>query len=226
MKIKDIKKENRPIERMLINGPGSLSNEELLAILINTGTKTKSSLDISYEIINSLNKFDDLLEYSINELMSFEGIKETKAARIEAAIELTRRLLISKQIKTKVITHTDAANIIYPILFGHKEESILVLFLDSKTNLICMKQYVGTLSQITIPVNDILKWAIKNSARGIIIAHNHPSGDPIPSESDIKSTIFINNKLLEFDLYLFDHIIIGENRYYSFEEQDSFSINY
>ena len=119
--IKEIKKENRPIEKMLRFGPEALTNEELLAILINTGTKNKSSLDISYDIINSVSSLADILSLSLDELQKFEGIKETKACRIEASFELTRRLLAHKGSKIQIITTFDSVKICFTIFNAIKK---------------------------------------------------------------------------------------------------------
>lgn len=215
MLIKEIKKENRPIEKMLKFGPESLTNEELLAILINTGTKNKSSLDISYDIINSVSSLPDILNMSLDELQKFEGIKETKACRIEASFELTRRLLSQKGTKIQIITSLDSAKICYPRLAHLKQEKLLVLFLDSKCNLISTKIYDGEVGSISLPQNLILKEALLNNARGIVLAHNHPSGDPTPSRADYESTTMLDNALKLLNLILFDHIVIGDNSYYS-----------
>lgn len=224
MKIKDIKKENRPVEKMIKLGPNSLSNEELLAILINTGTKNKSSIEIAYEIINSKEKLEDLLNLTLIELTKFSGIKMTKASRIAASFELTKRLMYSSGINHKLISHEDSIRLLYPIMSHKQTEEIMVLALDSKCNLINKINFTGDIAQSFIPINEIIKFSILNSARGIIISHNHPSGDPTPSKNDIIVTQKLNNQLNEFNLLLFDHIIIGKNKYYSFNENDYFCI--
>ena len=224
MKIKDIKKENRPIEKMHIQGVNSLSNEELLAILINTGTKNKSSIDIAYDIINSVNKLEDLLNLSLNELSKFEGIKGTKASRIAASFELTKRLIYSKGINLRLISPDDTASFIYPIMSNKSNEELLIIALDSKCKMINKTTFTGGLSETYVPINEIIKFSILNSARGIIIAHNHPSGDPTPSENDVLLTKHIESKLLEFNLLLFEHIIIGKNEYFSFNDFEIYDI--
>lgn len=225
MLIKDIKKENRPIERMLREGPERLSNEELLAIIINTGSKKKSSLDISYDIINSVNNLSDLLNLSLKELQKFEGIKETKSCRIEASFELTRRLLYHKNSKHPIISVFDSGNICYPKIAHYKIEVLFVLFLDSKCNLIRYKIYDGDIYQVIIPQNEVIKDALLYNARGIILSHNHPSGDPRPSKSDYDSTNIFEQKLQMFDLLLFDHIIVGDNSFYSISEGKIYHYN-
>ncbi len=225
MLIKDIKKDNRPMEKMLANGPDSLSNEELLAILIHTGTKKKSSLDISYEIINSVDNLSDLLNLSIKELIQFEGIKHAKACTIEAAIELTRRMIFDKKKRTQLLDHNDCINVLIPLISNLHEEVLIVLFLDSNLNLKSYKKYDGTTFNVGFPANDIIKEAIVLGARGVIISHNHPSGDPNPSDSDIEITEKFLEQLKLFNLILFDHIIIGNGEYFSYNECLSFSFH-
>lgn len=222
MLIKDIKKENRPIEKLIAKGPESLSNEELLAIIINTGTKNKSALDIAYDILNSVENLSDILNMQVKELVNFDGILNIKAARIEASFELTRRLLYNEKEKTQIITHQDAAKLIFPKIAHFKHERLLVLYLDNKCNIIKSKSYQGLNSNVSLPINDILKEAILHSARGIILAHNHPTGDPTPSTADLESTIEFEHKSNYFDFILFDHIIIGDNKYFSYNENQMF----
>lgn len=225
MLIKEIKKENRPIEKMLRLGPKSLTNEELLAILINTGTKNKSSLDISYDIINSVANLADVLNLSLDELQKFDGIKESKACRIEASFELTRRLLSHSGGKLQLISALDSANICYPKLAHLKQEKLLVLFVDSKCNLITSKMYDGEVGNVFVPQNMILKDALLHNARGIILAHNHPSGDPKPSRADYESTQTIDEALKILNLILFDHLVIGDNSFYSILEDKMYHYN-
>ena len=224
MHIKDIKKDNRPMEKMLANGPSSLSNEELLAILIHTGTKKKSSIDISYEIINSVDNLSDLLNLSIKELMRFDGIKDAKACTIEAAIELTRRMIFDKKKRTQLSDHRDCINVLMPLISNIKEEILVSLFLDSNLNLLSYKKYSGTSFKVGLPASEIIKEAIILGARGIILSHNHPSGNPNPSDSDIESTEAFIEQLILFNLILFDHIINGNGEYYSYNDGKLYSI--
>lgn len=224
MKISEIKKENRPMEKMLKYGVESLSNEELLAILINCGTKSKSSLDISYEIINSVTDLSHLLNLSVQELMKFSGIKEAKACRIEAAFELTRRLMTQTNFKKSLILPSDSIKFIYPLIGFKETEHIVTIYLNSGCQIISYKIFEGNLSSINLPINEIVRKALTLNARGIIIAHNHPSGKAKASDFDIEATNDLADKLALFDIILFDHIIVGHNEYYSFNEDKIFSI--
>lgn len=226
MKINDIKPENRPIEKMTTYGSQTLSNEELLAILINTGTKTKSSIDISYEIINSVSCFSDILNLSIPELMRFNGIKKAKACRIEAAFELTKRLMSYSVSRQAFIEHSSIAKFIYPKLTMLESEHLLVIYLDNKCRMISYEENTGGINSVNIFYNEIIKSCIKLGARGVIVSHNHPSGDSTPSKADINSTNELSDKLDNFNLILFDHIVIGKNEYFSFSENLKFGIKF
>ncbi len=226
MKMNDINPDNRPIEKMFKYGLKSLSNEELLAILINTGTVGKSSLDLSYEIINSVPDFKSLLNLSLQELMSFSGIKKAKACRIEAAFELTRRLMSYVNERTALITPQVSINYIYPLISKKENEHILVIFLNNNCEIITKEEIEGGLNYIPLPTNDIIKKCFKYNARGIILAHNHPSGNPKPSSFDIEATNDLTEKLEMFDFLLFDHLIVGDSEYYSFNENEVYSISF
>lgn len=225
MLIKDINKENRPIEKMIKYGPEVLTCEELLAILINTGSKGISSLEISTNIINDLSDLSELLNYSIFELMKYEGIKESKACRIEAAIELTRRLIYHHKEQKNLHSSDVAASYLYPLFSRYQTEHLIVLYLNAKCKIIRTQNIIGGGRSVDIPINEILRCSLKYNAAGVIISHNHPSGDPSPSQSDIKATNELIEKLHEFDFLLFDHIIIGNKKYYSFSDDKIGIIN-
>lgn len=225
MKINDIKPNNRPMEKMLIAGPQALSNEELLAILINTGTKGKSSLDLSYELINSVNNLKSLLNLSIQELMEVPGIKKAKACRIEAAFELTRRLMAYENKGKAFLSHKDSASYLYPLLCNKDNENMIILYLNSKCELIVKEEYSGSANYIDMPSNEIVRKCLKYNARGVIVAHNHPNGDVRPSNADIEATNTLQKKLQLFDFIFFDHLIIGYKKYYAFSENECFSLS-
>lgn len=225
MKISDIKPENRPIEKMNRYGSQAVSNEELLAILINTGTRDKSAIDISYEIINSVESLSEILSLSIPELMKFKGMGLAKACRIEAAIELTRRLLEYHNRGHKIISAKDAIFYTRPFFMGRNKEIALVSYLNSNCQVMCHDIIDGATNAVSISENEIIKKCLKINARGIILAHNHPSGNVAPSKQDILLTKGIIEKLDVFNLILFDHIIVGHNNGYSFNEQMIISIN-
>ena len=219
MKIKDIKDYLRPLDKFYKNGVNELSNQELLAILINSGTKEKNCIDLANDIFNSLNNESDYINIDTNSLLKIRGIGKRKAALIVSSIELVKRC--QKFIDTNVIINDKEVvyNLLKPRIQNLKHEKIFVLFLNVKLKLIKLKEYDNfEISQISIPIRDIIKEAINNQASFIILSHNHPSGDTTPSKSDINSTIKLMEALDYMNIQLLDHIIVSPCGMYSLKE--------
>ncbi len=219
MKIKDIKDYLRPLDKFYKNGVNELSNQELLAILINSGTKEKNCIDLANDIFNSLNNESDYINIDTNSLLKIRGIGKRKAALIVSSIELVKRC--QKFIDTNIIINDKEVvyNLLKPRIQNLKHEKIFVLFLNVKLKLIKLKEYDNfEISQISIPIRDIIKEAINNQASFIILSHNHPSGDTTPSKSDINSTIKLMEALDYMNIQLLDHIIVSPCGMYSLKE--------
>lgn len=219
MKIKDIKDYLRPLDKFYKNGVNELSNQELLAILINSGTKEKNCIDLANDIFNSLDNESDYINIDTNSLLKIRGIGKRKAALIVSSIELVKRC--QKFIDTNVIINDKEVvyNLLKPRIQNLKHEKIFVLFLNVKLKLIKLKEYDNfEISQISIPIRDIIKEAINNQASFIILSHNHPSGDTTPSKSDINSTIKLMEALDYMNIQLLDHIIVSPCGMYSLKE--------
>lgn len=214
MKIKEINQSQRPKERLIQNGINTLSDYELLAIILNTGTKEEGVLELSCKLLNNYN----LLEITYDELIKIKGIKKSKATKILSFIELTKRL-ISKSVNTKKIDLSDSLKIYkytYLKFLNLKTEILLVLFLDVKLNLIFEKVFEQfNESKISFDIKEIIKIAILKNSKNIILIHNHPSGNSNPSKIDIENTLNIESIFRSFDINLLDHIIIGHRQYYS-----------
>lgn len=222
MKIKDIPKINRPIERMLNNGSESLSIEELLAILLRTGTKDKSAKDLALNILSKLDNISDLNNITLEELKLIKGIGNSKACTLMSAIEL------SKRINMKVDTILNKGNnpkIIFEYykekLKNKKQECFYALYLDSSKTIIKEKLlFIGTVNYSVIHPREVFKEAFNSSALSIILIHNHPTNNVVPSNLDIKTT----KNLIEIGdimgVKIIDHIIIGSSQYYSFYENN------
>lgn len=215
-KIKDLNNELRPRERLKKYGASSLANDELLAILLRTGTKDENAKELSTKILNHLTTINDLENTTLEELSSIKGVGEVKAITIMAAIELGKRVLRKDNSTIKL----DNARIVYDLLkydfINCYQEKFLSLFLDSKNNLISIDtMFIGTLSTSTIHPREVFKLAVKYSAYSIILVHNHPSGNSDASKEDIEMT----SKMIDigklFGIPIRDHIIIGNNNYYS-----------
>ena len=219
--IKDIPKNERPRERLVRFGAKNLSNEELISIILKTGTKEVSVKDLSTSILSKYSDISNLKDLEINNLLNIKGIGKVKAIELIAAIELGRRVYLDRNIESVKITGSlDVYNYFNDLLKDEKQEHFYCLYLDNKKKVISNKLlYVGTINGSTAHPREIFKMAYLVSASFIICVHNHPSGDPNPSNQDI---VFTNN-LIEIgklnNIPILDHIVIGNNSYYSFFEE-------
>ena len=220
--VKDIPILDRPRERLLKYGVINLSNEELLSIVLKNGTKNESVMSLSYNILKSINNISDLKDITINKLTKINGIGEVKAITLLAAIELGRRVYKEQNNKKVLLNDSKLVyNLLHDELYDKKQEYFIVLYLDNKKYLIEKKiLFIGTIDYSTVHPREVFKYAYINSASSIIIVHNHPSGDVLPSKEDITLT----NNLKEIGklngIPILDHIIVGNNNYYSFYKND------
>ena len=222
VKVIDMPEEERPVEKLLISGPESLNNAELLAIILRTGTKEENIITLSNRIISELDGLEGLLDAGIEEITKIKGIKNKKASQILAVGELVRR--ISKDVllkeRNKISSPNDIAKILMKDMVFLKQEVLKLVMLDTKNNIIGLKDvFVGSLNTSIVHPREIFKEALKRSSSSIIVCHNHPSGDPTPSKEDIDITIRLKEcgKIIGIDLL--DHLIIGKNRYVSLKEK-------
>lgn len=223
--IKDIKEEERPRERLLKYGSESVSNIELLSIILKTGIKGESVNNLAIKILNKYENISDLRNINKEQLLSIKGIKNAKAAEFLAAIELGRRIFLVNDKKTNEKYTT--AQAVYEgnryLFEGKQQEYFYCLYLDSKKELIERKLlFMGTLNKSLVHPREIFKEAYLLSASSIICMHNHPSGDITPSADDI----FLTNSLIEIgklqQIPVVDHIIFGKEEYYSFYENNRY----
>lgn len=217
--IKNIPEFDRPRERFLKYGPLNLSNCELISIVLSAGTKNMSVKELSDNILKNLSDITDLKNMSLNRLKEIKGIGEVKAIKLLSAIELGKRVYYEKNItKIKMNSADKVYAYIKDYLVNKKQEYFYALYLDSKKNLIDKKLlFIGTINKSIVHPREIFKNAYLLSASSIICVHNHPSGDPLPSQEDIN----ITNHLVDIGklqgIEVVDHIIVGNN-YYSFYE--------
>ena len=218
--IKDIPINDRPRERLINYGVSNISNEDLISIVLKTGTKNISVKELSLMILNKFGDIRNMKDIELNDILSIKGVGKVKAIELIASIELGRRVLEHKNINSISIRNTkDVYEYFNNLLKDKKQEYFYVLYLDNKKKIICSKLlYIGTLNGSVAHPREIFKLAYLNSASFIICVHNHPSGDPTPSNED---RIFTNN-LIEIgklnNIPVLDHIVIGNNCYYSFFE--------
>ena len=220
MKIKDLPEQNRPRERFLKHGPETLSDAELFAIILRTGTLDENVIDMSNRLIAEYG-LDKLFECSLKELQKIKGIGPSKAMQILAMSELGKRYNQSKNPLKKISCAEDVFNYFHERLKDKKEEHFYILMLNTQ-NYIIGEQLVskGILDASIIHPREIFKPAIKNSASKIILVHNHPSGDPNPSGEDLEITRKMIEVGEELDIKVLDHVIVGGDEWWSWKEKN------
>lgn len=221
-KIKNWKKEDRPRERLINNGVESLSDSELIGILLNTGNSDKSAVDLAKELLyKSGNSLSNLSRKTIDELQQTRGIGEAKAAVIKAIFEISKRLYSESPVE-EIRIHSSASitRIIAPHLQNLPYEECWVFYMNRANRLIFKEKLsFGGTSATIIDIKLIIKKAVDKLANSIILVHNHPSGNPSPSEQDKKSTSLLKEACRYLDITLLDHIIIARDRHYSFADE-------
>jgi DNA repair protein RadC len=221
MLIRDYPKEERPRERFLQDGPQSLSNQELLALLLRTGSREESVLQLSGRLINSFKGLRLLKEASVEELTVMKGIGEAKAIQILASVELGRRInKLNDQDRYVIRSPEDGANYCMEEMRFLSQEHFVCLYLNTKNQVLQKTTvFIGSLNASIVHPREVFKEAFRRSAASIICLHNHPSGDPSPSREDIEVT----KRLVEcgkiIGIEVLDHIIIGEHKYVSLKEK-------
>lgn len=216
--IKSWAEEDRPREKLLLKGKHSLSDAELIAILIASGNDKESAVDLSKRIFDSVgNNLNELGKLSVNNLKKFKGIGEAKAISIIAALELGRRRQASDIIKRKKISAAkDVYDFAMPYLADLNHEAFLVIYCNRANDIISNQiTSIGGVSGTVVDIRIILKEAIERLASVIFIAHNHPSGNLNPSTADIRLTKKLREAAKLMDIDLADHVIIGNGDYYS-----------
>lgn len=223
--VKDIPSSERPRERMIEFGPESLNNAELLAILLRTGSANESVLTLAQRIISQIGELRGLYDITIEELTKVKGIGPAKAIQIKAAIELGKRVTKEHSLNrnNSIRSPKDVADYIMEDLRHLKQEHFVTLLLDTKNNVIAKETIsIGTLNSSIIHPREVYKPAIKKSVSAIIVAHNHPSGDPTPSREDIEVTKRLKEAGEILGIDLLDHIIIGDSKYFSLKDKGLF----
>ena len=220
--IKTWAEEDRPREKLLLKGKGSLSNAELLAILIGSGSKKESAVELSKKILaNSKNNLQELSRCGIDDLIEFNGIGEAKAISIIAALELGRRYRSTEPMNRKKISSSqDAFNAIYSYLSDSIYEEFYIILLNRANEIIGVHRISeGGTSGTVVDPKKVFKLALVKQASSIILSHNHPSGNIQPSHQDktITKKLKDSGKLMEIEVL--DHIIVGNNRYLSFADE-------
>lgn len=222
MRVKDLPLDDRPREKMFLRGLQSLSDAELLAILLRTGYKGNTVVDLSRSLLLKYGNLSRMASLSAEALVKDKGIKRDKAAALLAAFEISRRIASQNKtiFDTRITSPNDLAGIFIPMLRDEVKEVFMVVCLNSANKIVKYDRVsVGSLNCSIVHAREIFKVAIENNSANIILVHNHPSGNTEPSNEDITVT----RKLVEagkiLDIQVFDHLIVAGNSYLSFVEK-------
>jgi len=222
--IKSWAEEDRPREKLFQKGKQSLSESELIAILLRTGTREKTAVDIAKELMKKANNdLNALSKFSVKDILDFKlpGIGETKAITIVAALELGRRRQSSEvRDREKVTSSREAFDAFYPLIADKQHEEFWIMLLNRGNKIIeIISVSSGGLTGTVADARMIFEHAIKSKATSIMLCHNHPSGNLSPSQLDIDLTRKLVKAGETLDIKVLDHLIIGENKYYSFADE-------
>ena len=221
--IKNWSQDDQPREKLLNKGKAALSDAELVAILIGSGNKEESAVDLSKRILAGVkNNLSELGKLSIKQLMNFKGIGEAKAITIMAALELGRRRRSEEALdKKKIISSVSAFELMQPIIGDLQHEEFWIIYLNNSNKVIQKNQLSkGGITGTLVDVRLVLKNALEVGATGIILAHNHPSGNLKPSEADKQLTNKLKVASESLDIKVLDHVIVTEKAYFSFADEN------
>ncbi|NME83798.1 DNA repair protein RadC [Clostridium sp. SM-530-WT-3G] len=222
LRIMDIPENERPKEKLLSYGAETLNNSELLAVILRTGTRAENVIDLSRRVLKELDGLDGILDANFSDITSIKGIKAGKASQILALAELFKRFktLRSGKMNKKISSPIDLIEYLEDEMSCLNQEILKVILLNTKNCIVGVKDvFVGSLNNSIVHPREIFKAAINKNSASIIICHNHPSGDPVPSKEDINITLRIKECGNIIGIQLLDHIIIGNNKYVSFKEE-------
>ena len=222
LSIRDWAKDDRPREKLMGLGPRSLSDAELIAILMRVGTRNRSAVDVAKDLMQKHdNSVAALAKLTVHELMHIKGIGEAKAVTIAAAMELGRRRVTEQaQQKSQISTSTDAYDLIHSRMRDLTREEFWIILLDRRSKVIAIEEiHIGGMSAMVVDPKIIFQKALERKASSVILSHNHPSGSPSPSMEDIRLTEKVKLAGGYIDIKVLDHIIVGEGAYYSFADE-------
>lgn len=220
LKIKEWPQSERPRERLLSEGAHVLSDAQLLAILLRTGSEQKNAVQLAIDLLDQFKALPNLINLSVLELCSVHGIGPAKAAQLKAALELGRRASASPlPVKTKLVSSKDVFNHYAPLLRHLKKEIFKIILLDQKNKLIRdVAVSEGSLTLTVVHPREVFNAAVRDSAASVIFLHNHPSGDPTPSREDREITRRLVAAGEVMGIHVLDHVIIGADAYFSFAD--------
>lgn len=221
MGIADWPEQDRPREKLLQRGPQALTDAELLAIFLRTGTKGKSALDLAQELLRKFGNLRSLLSASCEEFCEVKGLGTAKYVQLQASVELSKRYLRQCLHRADVLTSPDETrHYLLSELSGHTQEVFGCLFLDTKNRIIKFEElFYGTIDNASVHPREVVRKAIQYNAAAVIFAHNHPSGVAEPSQADIAITRQLKEALQLIDVRVLDHFVVGDGYGVSLAEQ-------
>jgi DNA repair protein RadC len=219
--VHDIPTHDRPRERLQQKGPESLSNSDLIAIILRTGTQRDNAIELASKLLIKYSGLSGLMSASFHELCSEYGLGAAKAAQLKASLEMGKRLSMEQPDKKyQIRSADDAASLVRMELMYLDHEEMHILILDTKNQVVeNVKRYKGTINSSVLRASEVFRPAIVRNCPNVIVCHNHPSGDPTPSPEDLEVTKQLVEAGHLLDIDLLDHIIIGNPRYASLKER-------
>jgi DNA repair protein RadC len=220
-RIMDLHESDRPRERLATLGPQALSNAELIAILLRVGVTGENAVQMGQRLLNKFHGLSGLHRAPFKELVDQHGLGEAKASQIKAAIELGRRLTLeSPEERAAINSPADAAALVQYEMSVLEQEHLRVILLDRRNRVLeTVEVYKGSVNSSQVRVGELFKEAIRRNASGMIVIHNHPSGDPTPSPDDVAVTRAIVQAGKLLDVEVLDHLVIGQGRWVSLKER-------
>jgi DNA repair protein RadC len=216
--IRDLPLDDRPRERLLMHGPETLSNAELVALLLGSGVPGKNAIQLARELLRD--GMTRLRSRDAKFLQGIPGIGPAKIARLAAAFEMSRRMFAGEPEEPPAYEAAILGRTLVTTYAHQQQEHFGAVFLDSRNRILQQREiYVGTLNNALVSTRDIIAGALTHNATGIVAFHNHPSGNPTPSDDDLAFTQKLGRSLALVDIELVDHLIIGAHRFYSLQEK-------
>ncbi len=222
MKLLDWNREERPREKLLRQGAGALGNAELLAIFIGSGTAGTNAVEAAQALLSSAGgRLTELCRRTPEELMKSRSVGPARAVAIAAALELGRRFLAEESAEQDIVTGPeDVVRLMLPVLKGLDHEECWALYLNRASRVVGKERItLGTADATLIDPKRVLQGVVRHLAKAVILVHNHPSGSPLPGEADIRETRQLQLSLKAFGCHLYDHVILSDGAWYSFQDE-------
>lgn len=221
VRIREMPASERPRERLRDYGPGSLNNAELLAIILRVGTAAENAVHLAERLLATFGGLPGLYRATFSELRNEHGLGEAKAAQLQAALELGKRLLAAQpEERATVRSPQDVANLLRGEMALLEQEHLRVVLLNTRNQVMGVQEiYKGSVNAAQVRVGEVLRPAVRENCPAIVVVHNHPSGDPTPSPQDIAVTKELVAAGKQLDIEVLDHIIIGQGRHVSMKER-------